>query len=164
MHDQCIIAEFENTQTARLGLQVLAKAGYGEDQLSFVSRSDDAELEEITKLAEDAPGKGAGASAGIGALLGGAFTAPLAASTLVGPFILVGPLVGVGLGAALGGMLGGAQRWGVDEEAGATYEEKVHAGHVLVIVTGSDNELREAEASLKTTGPLEIRRFASTGN
>lgn len=162
MYDQCIIAEFENTQKARLGLEVLAKAGYGEDQVSFVSRSDDPQLGNVAKLEKDAADEGEGSTgAGIGGLLGGALTAPIAASTLLGPFILVGPLVGVGVGAALGGMLGGAQQWGVTPEAGETYEKSVRDGAVLIIVTGDKVALREAEASLKTVGPESIRHFAT---
>ncbi len=161
MSTQCVIAEFSNVSSARVGLEVLAKAGYGEDHVSFVSRTDAPELAEIEKLCEQATGNvGTATGAGIGGILGGALATPIAVSTLLGPFILVGPLVGVGLGAALGGMLGGAQEWGVDERANESYETKVKAGSVLVIVTGVDYELNEAIASLKTSGPTHIQRFA----
>lgn len=161
MHQQCLIAEFENTQKARLGLLVLSKAGFGQEQVSFVSRSDDPELDNLGKLKEGgADNLGSVSAAGMGGLLGGALAAPIAASTLIGPFILVGPLVGIGLGAALGSALGGAQHWGVDEDAGRNYEQKVEDGAVLVIVNGDQISLREAEASLKTTGPVSLKRFA----
>ena len=162
MYQQCIIAQFADTQKARLGLEVLAKAGFDETHVSFVSRHDDPALAGILKLeqAEETRAVGSGTAAGIGGLLGGALAAPVAASTLLGPFLLVGPLVGVGVGAALGGMLGGAQ-WGVPHEAGETYETAVRDGAVLVIVTGDKSELYEAEASLKTAGPESIRRYAN---
>lgn len=165
MIEQCVIAEFKDVPTARLGLEVLAKAGFGEKHVSFVGRSDAPELKEIGKLRDHAADNvGNATGAGIGGLLGGAMAAPMAASTLLGPFILVGPLVGVGLGAALGGLLGGAQNWGVDQTASESYEEKVKAGSVLVIVTGDPHQIREATASLKTTGPNNIEHFAPTNH
>lgn len=161
MQQQCIIAQFENVTKARLGLEVLAKAGFGQDQVSFVSRSDAPELAAIGKLRQEADAEtDSSAGAGIGGILGGALAAPVAASTLIGPFILVGPLVGLGLGAALGGMLGGAKGWGVDPSSNESYEASVERGAVLVIVNGSEHQLREASASLKTTGPENIQNFA----
>lgn len=161
MHRQCVVAQFKNVEKARLGLQVLAKAGFGQDHVSFVSRSDAPELAEFEKLrkeaAEDIDNS---ASAGIGGLLGGALAAPVAASTLIGPFLLVGPLVGAGLGAALGGMLGGTHNWGVDRNSTESYEASVERGAVLVIVSGSEHQVREASASLKTTGPESIQSYS----
>jgi len=161
MHQQCLVAEFKNTQKARVGLEVLAKAGFDQDQVSFISRSDDPELANLAKLAEggaDNPGSVSGA--GVGGLLGGALAAPVAAGTLIGPLILFGPLVGVALGAAVGSLLGNAQQWGVDEQASEAYEQLVEAGAVLVIVNGDQPRLNQAEASLKTTGPVSMKRFA----
>lgn len=161
MNMQCIIAEYENVSKARIGLEVLAKDGFGEEQVSFVCRSDAPELGEIAELREEAADNvGSAPGAGIGGLLGGALAAPVAASTLIGPFILVGPLVGVGLGATVGGMLANAQNWGIDETAEESYEARVEAGSVLVMVAGEEHELRSAAAGLKTTGPVGIQRFA----
>lgn len=161
MQQQCVIAQFKNVDKARLALEVLAKAGFDQDHVSFVSRSDAPELADIGKLREkSSDAKDSSASAGIGGVLGGALAAPIAASTLIGPFILVGPLVGAGIGAALGGMLDGAESWGVDRNSSESYQASVERGAVLVIVTGNEHELREASASLKTTGPESIEKFA----
>ena len=161
MHQQCVIAQFKNVEDARLALEVLAKAGFGQDNVSFVSRSDAPELAGLEKLRKEAADEtDSSGSAGIGGLLGGALAAPVAASTLIGPFILVGPLVGAGLGAALGGMLGGTKSWGVDPDSTESYEASVERGAVLIIVSGSEHELREASASLKTTGPESIQSYS----
>ncbi len=40
MYSECIIAQFDDVQKARLGLEVLAKAGYGEEYVSVVTRHD----------------------------------------------------------------------------------------------------------------------------
>ena len=161
MHQQCLVAEFENTQKARVGLQVLGKAGFDQNQVSYISRSDDPELESLTKLKGDGAVNARGVSkAGMVALLGGALAAPVAAGKLIGPFILVGPLVGVVMGATVGSLLGGAQHLGVDDQASEAYERSVEAGAVLVIVNDDQPQLRDAEASLKTAGPVSIKRFA----
>jgi uncharacterized membrane protein len=160
MDSQCIIAEFETTDKAQLGLEVLAKAGYGEQNVSFVSRNDDPQLGKIVKLEQDASNPVSTVSgAGIGGLLGGALAAPVAVSTLIGPIILIGPLVGVGLGAMIGSMVGGAKTPGLHDDEDWHYADSVREGAVLVIVTGEDSELNEAEASLRTAGPASLRRY-----
>jgi len=160
MENQCIIAEFETTEKARLGLEVLAKAGYGERNVSFVTRNDDPQLGKIVKLEQDASNPVSTASgAGIGGLLGGALAAPVAVSTLLGPIILIGPLVGMGLGAMIGSMVGGSSTAGPHDDQDWNYADSVREGAVLVIVTGDDSELNEAEASLRTTGPASLRRY-----
>lgn len=161
MYGQCVIAEYHNLEDARNGLVLMANSGFGEDRLSFISRSDSPELRRLGALEEggETPSE-TSTGAGIGALLAGAISVPVAASTLIGPFILFGPLVAAGIGTAVGGLLGGAQDWGLNEEAGKTYEQRVRDGAILILVVGDDFELREAEATLKTTGPTSLTRFA----
>ena len=165
MYAQCLVAEFRNRKNARACLEILGKAGFEEEAVSLVSRADDPHLEELGLMQDDgAENIGSSKGAGLGALLGGVVTAPLAVGSLIGPFFLVGPLVGVGLGAAIGGVLGKAQQWGVNESARKEYEEKVKQGAVLIFVTGDEGSLREAEASMVTTEPASIHRFASSEN
>lgn len=155
-----LIADFDSAEKARLGLEILAKAGYGEQHVSFVARSDAPELQQIAKLGEKhSSPTGIWSGAGLGGLLGGALTAPIAVSTLLGPFLLVGPLVGAGVGAMIGSLLGGAKEHGSHADSGYGYAESVQNGGVLVIVTGDDAELHEATASIKTAGPRSVHRF-----
>lgn len=159
---QCVIAEFQDLKTAKLGLEILEKAGFDHNHISVITRRDDPELEGLEGLGdgEDAEGDElpASARAGLGGVLGGSLAVPLAASTLIGPFMLVGPIVGMGVGAAVGA-LGGTSAWGVDEQDQADYQSKVENGSILIIVSGDRGDLLEAEASLKTAGPESIRRF-----
>ena len=160
MHPECIIAEFDDVEKARLGLEVLATAGYGEEHVSVVTRRDDPAISDFVKVDNGlSDSEGAKSGAGVGGVLGGAISIPLAASTLIGPFILVGPLVGLGLGAALGGALGGA---GAKEKASQRYRESLEKGGILIVVNGSKAELYDAEASIKTAGPTRVTRFAGS--
>lgn len=157
MHEECIIAEFADAETARLGLEVLAKAGYGENHVSIVARHDEPALRDVDELEKKkADSSGVGSGVGVGGALGGALAIPLAASTLLGPFILIGPLVGAGLGAALGGMFGGASS---EKDAAEYFRTSVEKGSILVIVTGGNAELLDAKASVQTAGPVKVTRF-----
>lgn len=161
MQSQCVIAEYHSVDRARVGLEVLGKMRLGPEHVSVVRRGDEEELQHLAELQEDeAQNMSVASTTSLGGLLGGALAAPVAASTLIGPFILVGPLVGVGLGAAVGRLLAGAQNWGVNEDAAAEYERKVEEGAILLIVIGDEIELRESKAALKTTGPESLAQFA----
>ena len=157
MKSECIIAEFEDAETARLGLEVLAKAGYGADHVSIVTRHDHPALKDGSKPEQNAAdSKEVASSAGVGGVLGGALAIPLAASTLLGPLILVGPIVGMGIGALLGGMLGSTTN---DKSSKDNFHETVEQGGVLLVVTGSNADLIDAQASVKTAGPIRVTRL-----
>ncbi len=157
MQSECIIAEFEDVETANLGLEVLAKAGYGAEHVSVITRQDHPAIKDESQLETGShDSKGTASGAGVGGVLGGALAVPLAASTLLGPFILVGPLVGVGVGAVLGGMLGSSAE---KKDAKEHFRETVEDGGVLLIVMGSNAELLDAKASVLTAGPSKVTRM-----
>lgn len=160
MKDHCVVAEFENRDHATTALEVLAKRGYGDDQISVVAHRDHPQLKDLPLLEEDAGGVGSSTGAGAGALLGGGLTAPIAASTLIGPFMLAGPLVGLGLGAAVGGFLAGDERWGAEEDASRELRDRVEHGSVLLIIAGTEDEMDEVQNGLKTTKHVSLHRFA----
>lgn len=157
MYSECIIAQFDDVEKARLGLEVLAKAGYGAENVSVVTLHDDPAIHDSSQLEKSHDdSQGIISGAGVGGVLGGALAIPLAASTLLGPFILAGPLVGIGAGAFLGGLLGSSAS---QENVNKAYRESVEQGGVLVIVTGDNSELLDASASIKTSGPARVDRF-----
>ncbi len=161
MSSQCVVAEFDSLQKARTAMQVLAMNDYREEHVSYIANSANPELNVLQNLVDESesePGPGAGASAG--GLLGGVLATPLAAGTLIGPFILVGPLVAVGLGASLGSILGISKE--VDINNSAThpdYNSRIEHGGAVILGTGRDSELRDMEALLKTADALSIKRF-----
>ncbi len=163
---QCLIAEYETNAAAKDGLEVLEKTGYTLEQVSVVSSADDPAAKHLRGL-QDEPEKHIssasapeGRSVSLGMLIGGTIAAPLAAGTLIGPFIIAGPLVGIALGAAVGSLVK-MDNWGVARDVSADYEQRVKSGSVLVIVHDVDEiEINEAEASLKTTGPKSLERHA----
>ncbi len=161
MSGQCVVAEFDSLQRARTALQVLAKSDYHEEHVSFVVRGDDPELnllQQISEESEDTVESRAGA--GAGGLLGGALAVPLAAGTMIGPFILIGPLVAVGIASALGSFLGISKELGVDDDdLPLNYKDCIEQGGAVILGTGRDSEIRDMEALLKTADPVSLKRF-----
>ena len=103
-------------------------------------------------------------SVAVGAMTGAALTTPLTVSTLIGPFMLVGPLAGIAAGAALGGLLSRTDRWGVDHDVATDYEQRAAEGSVLVIVSHEDRiRLDDAVRSLKTSTHRSIERYRNDG-
>lgn len=163
MHTQCVIAEYRSRADARVALEVLEKRHFSADSVSVVSRQEEKSLDELGHVQEGAkPGQAPDKGAGLGTLLGGAIATPVALSTAVAPFFIAGPLAGMAIGAAVGGALGGTKHWGVNDEAAQTYQQRVEAGSILVIVNDEEERLDEAEAALQTSGPVSLERFAYT--
>lgn len=163
MHDQCVIAEYESAEQARIGLEVLEKAGFTTEAVSVVTRRNDSagELAHLDRDAAEQPeGPPNETPTGLGMLLGGGVAAPLAAFTMVGPFMLAGPIAGIAAGAAVGRVLGSTKAFGVHESAREAYERRVQEGAVLVMVHDEAMRLDEAEAVLSTTDPQKLDRFA----
>lgn len=169
MHGRCVIAEYDSAEQARVGLEVLEKSGFNTETVSVVTRRHKETVDELAHLDEDAeevhpepadedvPEE---TPTGLGMLLGGGLAAPLAAFTMIGPFMLAGPIAGIAAGGAVGRILGGTKRWGVHESAREAYERRVQEGAVLVMVHDEAMRLDEAETLLSTTHPRRLDRFA----
>jgi len=164
---ECVVAEFRTRAGAKLALEVLERNHYTIENVSVIMHGDDPPADKLDDFRDDGaiPADQAKAAApdsrsvGLGMLLGGTIAAPLALGTMIGPFFLVGPLVGMGIGAAFGGMFSSHQG-GDSSEEGPSYEERVKAGAILIVVTPDEKVgLNEAEAVLATTNPKTMERF-----
>lgn len=164
MRDQCVIAEYDSAEKAQVGLEVLEKNGFTTETVSVVSRRNEESVGALAHLERDAPetseDRPEETSTGLGMLLGGGVAAPIAAFTMVGPFMLAGPIAGIAAGAVAGRVLGGAHKWGVHESARESYERRVKEGAVLIIVHDDSIRLDDAESVLSTTQPRKLDRFA----
>lgn len=90
-------------------------------------------------------GLGAVAIPGIGPVMLAGATATALATTLSGGAI----------GAAAGGLFGALVGLGIPEERARVYNDRLSRGDYLVIVDGTDNEIRRAEAILSNRGIQE---------
>ncbi|QEG39743.1 DUF1269 domain-containing protein [Roseimaritima ulvae] len=165
---RCLIAEYDHSEAAKAGLEILEKNGFTLENVSVVSNVSDPAAEHLHEL-HDLPQHGSAdtltddRNTTLGMLIGGSLAAPIAAGTLIGPFIIAGPLVGMALGAAVGSLLKGTKKWGVEHDVAADYEERVREGAVLIIVNAhEDARLNEAQTLLDTTSPRSIEAFQVT--
>ncbi|WP_118169180.1 histidine kinase [Nostoc sphaeroides] len=92
-------------------------------------------------------GLGTLAIPGIGPVIAGGAAATAIASTLAGGAI----------GAAAGGIVGGLVGLGIPEDRARVYSDRFQKGDYLVIIDGTEAEIREAEAILRRRG---IEEFA----
>jgi len=104
--------------------------------------------------------EGAGIGATAGTVLGGVGGLLVGLEALlipgVGPFLAAGTvattLAGAGIGAAGGGLIGALTGLGIPEEQAQMYNERISQGDYLVIVDGSEEEIRRAESILNNRG------------
>ncbi len=98
-----------------------------------------------------------GALGGLGGLLVGLGTLAIPG---VGPIVLGGAaataiataISGGAIGAAAGGIVGALAGLGIPEERARVYNDRLTRGHYLVIVDGTEDEIRRAEAILNHRG------------
>lgn len=161
MHAACLVAEYRSLEKANVGLQVLTNLDFASDAVSIVSLNHQGTLEHVdTHDQDDQDPHELSRSMEVGALLAGTALAPTFLGTIIGPLIVAGPLLAVIAGASMGGVLDGAARWGIHPHAAKDYEQKIADGAILIVVTSTPPRLDEAQASLKTTGPETLERFA----
>ncbi|HEY0964228.1 MAG TPA: hypothetical protein VGE31_00320 [Candidatus Paceibacterota bacterium] len=159
------------------------------DDISYVYRNDDGELEEIATpteadevddAGEEARSEEVKEGAQEGALVGGSLGALagiatfLGAIPVIGPVFAAGPIVaalGIGTGAlgttaagaltgaAAGGLVGALTKWGVSDEKVTEYEEDVNMGNVLLLVH-NNNESTVTDI-LEDAGAMEVDVFES---
>ncbi|MCC5662988.1 histidine kinase [Nostoc sp. CHAB 5784] len=97
-------------------------------------------------------GLGTLAIPGIGPVIAGGAAATALASTVAGGAI----------GAAAGGIVGGLVGLGIPEDKARVYSDRFQRGDYLVIIDGTEAEIREAEAILRRRGIEEFAIYDGT--
>jgi hypothetical protein len=169
---------FSNRREAEDALYRLRDTGFDMDHISIVAKSGEG-LRDISgndydpskSDAEQAKG-GAGAGATAGAVTGGAIGLIGSLGVLAIPgvgaaaevgFLLGNTLLGSGIGAAGGGLVGALIGWGVPEERANYYNDRVYnENDFLVMVEGTEAEIRAAEAVLQEGGIRDWGVYGST--
>ncbi len=165
------VGVFSNRRDAENALHELKASGFNMDHVSVIARDADhnqnmagAEVNQSTGNKAD---KGAGVGAVSGGALGGLTGLLVGLGTLaipgIGPVMLAGAAAtalattaaGTAIGAASGGLLGGLVGLGIPEKEAKAYNDRVDRGDYLVIVDGTDDEIRRAEAILNRQNGLQ---------
>jgi len=110
-------------------------------------------------MSEQNVGDGAltgGAIGGIAGLLAGAGALLIPG---VGPIIAAGPLAAFLTGIVGGGLVGGLVDFGIPEERGRHYEERVKRGDILVTLKATEDETSKVSSVLKRFGAEDVETY-----
>jgi uncharacterized membrane protein len=167
------IGVFNNRADAERALHDMKGAGYNLDDVSIIAR-DTGEVSG-TDVHEDKVGNKAGEGAATGAVTGGALGGltgllvglGLVAIPGIGPVMLAGAgatalattLSGGAIGAVAGGLVGALIGLGIPEEHAKVYRDRVSDGGYLLMVTGTEDDIRHAETLLHKRGIEEWRVY-----
>ncbi|MFM2064069.1 MAG: hypothetical protein RLZZ507_3740 [Cyanobacteriota bacterium] len=161
---QRAIGTFANRQQAEEALSELRNSGFPMNRVSVLAK--DTERNEqiagarVKDRGDTEAQEGAGIGATTGTVLGGLGGLLVGLEALIvpgaGPFLAAGTiattLAGAGIGAAAGGIIGALTGLGIPEEEARDYSERVSQGEYLVILEGSEDEIRRAASVLSKQG------------
>lgn len=162
------VGVFSSRQDAEDALKALRNSGFPIERVSVIARNagqqDSIAGANVTDTVGSKADEGAGTGAVTGTVLGGLGGLLVGAGALaipgIGPVIAAGTIattlattaLGAGLGAASGSLVGALSGLGIAEDRAQVYSDRVSQGDYLVIVDGTDEEVRLAESILSNRG------------
>ncbi|MEW6495253.1 MAG: general stress protein [Cyanobacteriota bacterium] len=169
VHNKRAIGVFSHRRDAETAIRDLNHAGFPMRQISLVGKNIDRDAQFAGLDVSDRPtgnqaDEGAKAGAATGGVLGGlgGLLVGLGALAIpgVGPVIAGGALAtalataaaGGAIGAAAGGLTGALVGLGIPDDRARHYNDRVAHGDYLVMVDGTEDEVRRAEAILRRHG------------
>lgn len=166
VHNKRAVGVFPHRRDAEVAIRDLRDAGFPMSQVSLVGPNTDpnehvAGIDTSHRHTGNQADEGAKAGAATGATLGGlgGLLVGLGALAIpgVGPVIAGGTLAtalatalaGGAIGAAAGGLTGALVGLGIPDDRARFYNDRVARGDYLVMVDGTEDEIRRAEAILR---------------
>jgi hypothetical protein len=168
-HHRRAVGVFSTRQEAEHALNELKASGFPMDRVSIIAK--DAERQDelggaamSNRVSSDQTDVGTATGAVAGTAVGtlGGLLVGLGSLAIpgVGPVIAAGTigstlattLAGAGIGALTGGIVGALADLGIPEEQARVYGDRLSHGDYLVMVDGSDEEIRRAESIMHGRG------------
>lgn len=159
---KAIVGVFRSKNSATDAINELKRNGYERD-ISLVARDEkaknyepDADSGGRLTMENQNLGEGVfagGALGGIAGLLAGAGALLIPG---VGPIIAAGPLAAFLTGVVGGGLAGGLVDFGIPEERGRYFEERIKRGDILVTIKAEEDEVSEISSILKDNGAEDV--------
>lgn len=176
-----VVGVFRTRAEAERAIDDLKATGINMERVSVVAKDADEVSGVDTGIqTKDAEGNRADDGAATGALTGGAIGGiggllvglGVLAIPGIGPILLAGAeataiattLAGGAIGATAGGLLGALIGLGIPEERARVYNDRVVAGHYLVMVNSVSTEVASAETILRKHNAEEVEVYGSTGS
>ena len=161
-----VLGVFRDTSQAEKAVDELERRGVKKEDVSIVAREnlvrssgqgDGSSSQDATTMdfGEDLSGgiSTGGAIGGIAGLLAGVGALAIPG---VGPIIAAGPIAAALSGAVTGGIAGGLIDWGIPEDVGERYEQRVKEGKIVAIVRANDKKVSEAASIFRRHGAEEV--------
>ncbi|HEY3228648.1 MAG TPA: hypothetical protein VGJ87_05460 [Roseiflexaceae bacterium] len=151
-----ILGIFDDPMAARQAIDELRASPLHLDDISIISRTDEA------RAVGNAEHISAGEGAAVGAVWGGLVGLAALLIPGVGPFVAGGAIFAALTGAATGAVVGGIagaliDRAGIPEEDARAYETMVQSGKTLVAVKAHDEDANEVRRILAGAGANSVR-------
>lgn len=156
------IGTFPSRQAAEQALHQLKVSGISLDKVSLITK--DANRARSTDIQEQI-GHRAGDGGMVGAVAGGIagtmlglieglvmLLFPGVGLTLATGTVLTNTLLAGGIGAASGGLMGALVGWGIPAERASFYRDRLSQGYYLVIVEGTEYDIRRAAPIFESRG------------
>lgn len=159
-----VISTFDSRDSAERAVSDLRSKGFDKD-ISVLSKGDHQgdDMNKGDKDASTTMGIGGGSltrGTTTGGILGGAAGLAASAGALaipgIGPIVAAGPIAGLLSGAVTGGIAGGLIDWGIPEDRGHYFEDRVKQGSTLVSVRSDDKRANEAAGVLRRFGSSDV--------
>ncbi len=154
-----VLGVFENTSQAERAVDDLQRQGFNRKEISIVAKESKVGRGDRSRgdmeAGQDISGgiTTGGAIGGVAGLLAG--VGALAIPGL-GPIVAAGPIAAALSGAVTGGIAGGLIDWGVPEDVGQRFEQRVREGKILAVVRTDDNKINEAADIFRRHGAREV--------
>ncbi|ERT07506.1 hypothetical protein M595_2571 [Lyngbya aestuarii BL J] len=157
------VGVFHDRHDIEKAIRKFKDSNYDMDRVSLIARNID-DVKGADEIKDHGEGNEASEGAGIGAVtgtvLGGITGLLVGLGTLaipgVGPALIAGELsalgttaAGAGIGALGGGLVGALTGMGIPEERAKVYENRVKAGDYLLMVSGTGDQLDQAESIMR---------------
>ncbi|MEW5921077.1 MAG: general stress protein [Bacillota bacterium] len=158
---KAVIGVFSHEDRAKEAINDLKSQGFGDREISLIAKDKQGEGGErdrgdrFTMERQDLSEGviSGGALGGIAGILAGAGALLIPG---VGPIIAAGPLAAFLTGVVGGGIVGGLVDYGIPEERGRYFENRVKQGDILVTIKVEDNEVDKVTSLLKRYGAEDV--------
>jgi hypothetical protein len=165
------VGVFSHRRDAEAALHELRDSGFSMNNVSLIAKDTDGHgVAGVGNKADEGAKAGAatgGALGGLGGLLVGlgALALPGIGPVIAGGAVataLATTLAGGAIGAAAGGLVGALVGLGIPEDRARVYSDRFQRGHYLLMVDGTEAEIRRAETILKRRGIEDFDIFDAT--
>jgi hypothetical protein len=162
--DRTIVGVFRSKANAEKAVSDLRSKGFKDNEINIIAkeaekggtRGGEGMLGGLKSFAGEDVGGGIATGGTIGGIAGllagvGALSIPG-----IGPIIAAGPIAAALSGAVTGGVAGGLLDFGIPQERGRHYEDRVKEGNIVALVRANENKISDASSIFRQNGAFDV--------